>query len=141
MIFEDIDILFDLAIRAGKLDDLATLYPIMEELENRDGVLLIRAYDRFMKKDMKDGLALVNRAVSAGYPPEKAMLLTAAYLNLAGFPKRAVGIGEKLLKNQALSPHEIIPVLSAAYRLQGREKEAEELELQGKKGKGVSIYE
>ena len=100
----------------------------MEEGENHDGVYLIRAYERLMNKDVKGCLALIDRAVSVGYPEENAMILCASYMNKAGLPKRAVGICEKLLKKQALPPDEIIPVLAAAYRLQGREQEAAELE-------------
>ena len=100
----------------------------MEELGNQDGVYLLRVYERLMKKDIKGGLALVDRAVAVGYPEEKAMILSAAFLNRAGYPKRAVGICEKLLKKQALPPDEIIPVLAVLYRLQGREIEAAELE-------------
>jgi len=100
----------------------------MEELGNQDGVYLLRTYERLKKKNVKGGIALIDRAVSVGYPEEKAMILSAAILNQAGFPKRVVGICEKLLKKQALPPDEIIPVLAVAYRLQGREKEAAEVE-------------
>lgn len=128
VIFEDVEIIFDLAVKTNRLDDLVSLQPYMEELGNQDGVYLIKAYERLMKKDVKGGLALIDRAVSVGYPEEKAMILSAAFLNRAGYPKRAVGVSEKLLKKQALSPEEIIPVLAAAYRLQGRDKKADELE-------------
>ena len=128
VLFEDVEIIFDLAMKSGRLDDLVSLRPFMEEGENHDGVYLIRAYERLMNKDVKGCLALIDRAVSAGYPEENAMILSAAYMNKAGLPKRAVGICEKLLKKQALSRDEIIPVLAAAYRLQGREKDVAELE-------------
>ena len=128
VLFEDVEIIFDLALKSGRLDDLVSLRPFMEEGENHDGVYLIRAYERLMNKDVKGCLALIDRAVSAGYPEENAMILSAAYMNKAGLPKRAVGICEKLLKKQALPSDEIIPVLAAAYRLQGREKDATELE-------------
>ncbi|MDD1730298.1 MAG: hypothetical protein LUQ50_14680, partial [Methanospirillum sp.] len=128
VLFEDVEIIFDLALKSGRLDDLVSLRSFMEEGENQDGVYLIRAYERLMNKDIKGCLALIDRAVSVGYPEENAMILSAAYMNKAGLPKRAVGICEKLLKKQALPPDEIIPVIAAAYRLQGREKDAAELE-------------
>jgi len=128
VLFEDVEIIFDLALKSGRFDDLVSLRHFMEEGENHDGVHLIRAYERLMNKDVKGCLALIDRAVSVGYPEENAMILSAAYMNKAGLPKRAVGICEKLLKKQALPSDEIIPVLAAAYRLQGREQEAVELE-------------
>jgi hypothetical protein len=100
----------------------------MEEGENHDGFYLIRAYERLMNKDVKGCLTLFDRAVSVGYPEDKAMILSAAYMNKVGLSKRAVGICEKLLKKHALPPDDIIPVLAAAYRIQGREQEAAELE-------------
>lgn len=127
-IFEDIEIIFDIAIKSGRFEDLIPLRSYMEEGENRDGVYLIQAYQRLMNQDVKGCLSLIDRAVSAGYPKENAMILTAAYMNTAGYPKRAVSICEKLLQKQALSPDEIVPVLAKAYRLQGKEKEATELE-------------
>ncbi|MDD1729619.1 MAG: hypothetical protein LUQ50_11190 [Methanospirillum sp.] len=100
VIFEDVEIIFNLALKSGRFDDLVSLRPFMEEGENHDGVYLIRAYERLMNKDVKGCLALVDRAVSVGYPEENALILSAAYMNKAGLPKRAVGICEKLLKNR-----------------------------------------
>jgi hypothetical protein len=128
VLFEDVEIIFNLALKSDRLDDIVSLRPFMEEGENQDGVYLIRAYERLMNRDVKGCLALIDRAVSVGYPEENAMILSAAFMNNVGLPKRAVGICEKLLKKQALPPGDIIPVLAVAYRLQGREQEAAELE-------------
>jgi hypothetical protein len=127
-IFEDIEIIFDIAIKSGRFDDLIPLRSYMEKGENYDGVYLIQAYQRLRNQDVKGCLSLIDRAVSAGYPKENAMILTAAYMNNAGYPKRAVSICEKLLNKQALSPDDIVPILVNAYRLLGKEKEAVELE-------------
>jgi hypothetical protein len=54
------------------------------------------------------------------------MLLARSLLS-AGYPKRVVGLREKMLKT-SLPPEEIYPLLIRAYRELGRESEARDVE-------------
>ena len=77
--------------------------------------------------DVKAGLALVERAKGAGVPEEMAMLLAARFLLITGYPKRVVGLCEKMIR-RAVSPGDVYPLLIQAYHDLGREGEVGEAE-------------
>lgn len=128
VIFEDYEMIFILAGTLGRFEELLPLFLQFKEAGIHAGVFLIRGYEQIVKKDIRGGLTQIDHAVYAGFPREKAMFLSAVFLEKAHFPKRAIGICERLLKKKEISLHDIYPVMIRSYRMQGRIHEAEELE-------------
>ena len=119
---------FFLAGKLGRIDELTDLLPMYKEKKMNEITYLLEGYQHLMQKDIKQGLNLIERAVQAGLYEPIAMVLLARFLNKAGYPKRTVGICEKLLKKSFLKATEVYPILVEAYRMQGKEKEAAAVE-------------
>jgi predicted Zn-dependent protease len=99
-----------------------------KEKKMNEIVYLLEGYQHLMQKDLKPGLNLIERSIQAGLYEPIAMVLLARFLNKAGYPKRTIGICEKLLKKSFLKATEVYPILVEAYRMQGKEKEAAAVE-------------
>ncbi|MFH0968490.1 MAG: hypothetical protein V1862_12475 [Methanobacteriota archaeon] len=112
------------SIRTGRGDDLIDLIPILETKDVPDKVYLLKGLKQLQNHNIKGAVSLIEKAGNAGLPAGYAMLGAAIGMNQAGYPKRSVGICEKLLKKSDVSPEEVYPVLIKAYRLLGKEKEA-----------------
>jgi hypothetical protein len=76
---------------------------------------------------VKRGLELIEQAKGAGLSEDAALVFTARFLLLSGFPKRVVGLSEKMLKHKIPAQH-VYPLLIQAYRNLGREGEAKAAE-------------
>lgn len=120
--------LFELALVLDRMDEVASLRWIFaEEKGVIAGSHMLNVLDRLKKRDVKEGMALFERAKRSGFPEELALMLLARSLLSAGYPKRVVGLREKLLKT-SLPPEEVYPLLIRAYRELGRESEARDVE-------------
>jgi hypothetical protein len=117
-----------LAGKLGRFDELTDLLPMYKEKKMNEIVYLLEGYQHLMQKDLKPGLNLIERSIQAGLYEPIAMVLLARFLNKAGYPKRTIGICEKLLKKSFLKATEVYPILVEAYRMQGKEKEAAAVE-------------
>ncbi|PWR75498.1 tetratricopeptide repeat protein [Methanospirillum stamsii] len=122
-----------LAGNLGKMDEMTDFIPMFKEKELNQYAYLLEGYQFLLRKDIKRGLDLVNRSIQAGFSEEDAMIHLARFLNQSGYPKRTIGICEKLLKKPGSKVTEIYPALIEAYRMQGKEKEATEAEDKFKK--------
>ena len=120
--------LFELALALDRMDEVASLRWIFAEEKGAiAGSHMLNALDRLKKRDVKEGTALFERAKRSGFPEELALMLLARSLLSAGYPKRVVGLREKMLKT-SLPLEEIYPLLIRAYRELGRESEARDVE-------------
>ena len=119
--------LFRIACSPAQIDELVRIKSIFEAERVLESVYLLNAFDRMRNGDVKAGLALVERAKGAGVPEEMAMLLAARFLLITGYPKRVVGLCEKMIR-RAVSPGDVYPLLIQAYHDLGREGEAGETE-------------
>ena len=120
--------LFELALVLDRMDEVASLRWIFAEEKGAiAGSHMLNALDRLKKRDVKEGTALFERAKRSGFPEELALMLLARSLLSAGYPKRVVGLREKMLKT-SLPPEEVYPLLIRAYRELGRESEARDVE-------------
>ncbi|MCX6689713.1 MAG: hypothetical protein NTZ39_08535 [Methanoregula sp.] len=119
--------LFELALSFDRIEDLLNLKPVFESLNMRAGVLLLDAYDRMKKGDVKGGLALIEQGKRSGLPDDAALVFSARFLLTSGYPKRVVGICSKMLRDMTMRNY-AYPLLITAYRDLGRVKEAEEME-------------
>ncbi|NLV26551.1 MAG: hypothetical protein GXY48_05225 [Methanomicrobiales archaeon] len=108
----------------GKMDEMTEFIPMFKEKGLNQYAYLLEGYQFLLRKDIKRGLELVKRSTQAGFPEEDAMIHLARFLNQSGYPKRTIGICEKLLKKPGSKVTEIYPALIEAYRMQGKEKEA-----------------
>ncbi|HOS67279.1 MAG TPA: hypothetical protein PLI54_05025 [Methanoculleus sp.] len=120
--------LFELALALDRMDEVASLRWIFAEEKGAiAGSHMLNALDRLKKRDVKEGMALFERSKRSGFPEELALMFLARSLLSAGYPKRVVGLREKMLKT-SLPPEEIYPLLIRAYRELGRESEARDVE-------------
>lgn len=116
--------LFEMALALDRMDDVSALREVFAAEKVPAGLHLLNALDRLKKKDVKGGMALIERAKASGLPEGLALMIPARALMSAGYPKRVVGLCEKMLKKTLLPPEEIYPLLIRAYRDLGRESEA-----------------
>ncbi len=120
--------LFELALVLDRMDEVASLRWIFaEEKGVIAGSHMLNVLDRLKKRDVKEGMALFERSKRSGFPEELALMFLARSLLSAGYPKRVVGLREKMLK-MSLPPEEVYPLLIRAYRELGRESEARDVE-------------
>ena len=120
--------LFELALALDRMDEVASLRWIFAEEKGAiAGSHMLNALDRLKKRDVKEGMALFERSKRSGFPEELALMFLARSLLSAGYPKRVVGLREKMLKT-SLPLEEIYPLLIRAYRELGRESEARDVE-------------
>lgn len=120
--------LFELALALDRMDEVASLRWIFAEEKGAiAGSHMLNALDRLKKRDVKEGMALFERSKRSGFPEELALMFLARSLLSAGYPKRVVGLREKMLK-MSLPPEEVYPLLIRAYRELGRESEARDVE-------------
>jgi len=115
--------LFALACTLNRMDDLLQLRPILESRKITAGTYLLDAYGRMMKKDVKGGLALIERAEGCGLPGDEVLLFSARFLLVSGFPKRVEGICVKMFRS-GIPYKKVYPLLIRAYRDLGREDDA-----------------
>ena len=115
--------LFELACTLNRMDHLLPLRSIMETRKITAGTYLLDAYSRMMKKDVKGGLALIERAEGFGLPGDEVLLFSARFLLVSGFPKRVEGICAKMNRS-GIPDEKIYPLLIRAYRDLGREDDA-----------------
>lgn len=119
--------LFDLAVRLDRMDEISPLRQIFAAERIAAGTHLLGALERLKKKDVKGGLALIERAKGSGLPEHLALMIAVRSLLSAGYPKRVVGLCETMLK-RSMPPEEVYPLLIRAYRDLGRESEARDAE-------------
>jgi len=119
--------LLDLALSLDRVDDLLLVKHLFELYEIRGALLLVNAYEQMTKKDVKRGLELIEQAKGAGLSEDTALVFTARFLLMSGFPKRVVGLSEKMLKRNIPARY-IYPLLIQAYRDLGKEAEAKKAE-------------
>jgi hypothetical protein len=115
--------LFELACTLNWMDDLPVLRPVLESKHISPAIYLLDAYGRLGKKDVKGCLALVKRAEGSGLDADDALLFSARFLLLANFPKRVVGICDKMTWS-GIPDEMVYPLLIRAYRDLGREDDA-----------------
>lgn len=116
-------LLFELACTLGRMNELRPLRPVFESRKMSAGTCLLDAYERMLKKDVKGGLSLIERAGQAGLSADNVLLFSARFLLASGFPKRVEGICEKMLR-RGMTDATIRPLLIQAYRDLDREDEA-----------------
>ena len=119
--------LFELALALDRMDEVSSLRQTFAAKRITEVTHMLNALDRLKKGKVKGGLALIDRAIGAGFPEDLALMISAHSLLSAGYPKRVVGLCEAMLKG-SLSPEDIYPLLIRAYRELGRETEAREAE-------------
>jgi hypothetical protein len=115
--------LFELACTLNRMDDLPVLRPVLESKKISSATYLLDAYGRLMRKDVKGGLALIDRAERSGLCADDGLLFSARFLLISNFPKRVVGICEKMFRT-GIPDEMIYPLLIRAYRELGREDAA-----------------
>jgi len=115
--------LFELACTLNRMDDLLVIRPALESKHISSAIYLLDAYGRLGKKDVRGCLALIKRAEGSGLDADDAMLFSARFLLLANFPKRVVGICDKMTWS-GIPDERIYPLLIRACRDLGREDEA-----------------
>lgn len=116
-------LLFELACTLGRMNELRPLRAVFESRKIPAGTHLLDAYDRVMKKDVKGGLSLVERAGQAGLSADDVLLFSARFLLASGFPKRVESICNKMFR-RSMPDATIYPLLIRAYRDLGREEDA-----------------
>ena len=116
-------ILFELALSFDTSDDLLALKPLFISQHIMEGLHLVNAYEQMAKKDVKRGLEFIEQAKRDGLSDDIALIFSARFLLQSGYPKRAVGIAEKMLK-QNIPADLVYPLLIQAYRDLGREGDA-----------------
>jgi len=119
--------LFELALALDRMDEVSSLRQTFAAKRITEVTHMLNALDRLKKGKVKGGLALIDRAIGAGFPEDLALMISAHSLLSAGYPKRVVGLCEAMLKG-SLSPEDIYPLLIRAYRELGKETEAREAE-------------
>ncbi len=119
--------LFELALALDRMDEVSPLRQTFAAKRITEVTHMLNALDRLKKGKVKGGLALIDRAIGAGFPEDLALMISAHSLLSAGYPKRVVGLCEAMLKG-SLSPEDIYPLLIRAYRELGKETEAREAE-------------
>lgn len=120
--------LFDLGCTLGRMEELTAFRPAFLSWQVQGAIYLLDAYERLVKKkDIRGGLALVERAGRNGLDGENSLLLSARFLLAAGFPKRVTGLCEKMFRH-GMAEEIVYPLLIQAYRDLGRGKEAEAAE-------------
>jgi hypothetical protein len=115
--------LFELACTLNRMDDLPAIRPVLESKHISPAIYLLDAYGQLGKKDVKGCLALIKRAEGSGLDPDDALLFSARFLLLANFPKRVIGICDKMT-GSGIPDERIYPLLIRACRDLGREDEA-----------------
>lgn len=115
--------LFEIGLCLEKHDDLRFALPILQSQGISGGVYMLKAYDHLQQKDLDRGLALIEQAQDAGFPRDTALIYSARFLAAAGYPKRVIGLCEKMLKKN-IYPQYVYPLLIEAYRSLGKENDA-----------------
>ena len=115
--------LFELACTLNRMDNLVVIRPVLESKHIFSAMYLLDAYGQLSKKDVKGCLALIKRAEGAGLFADDALLFSARFLLLSNFPKRVVGICDKMLWS-GIPDEMIYPLLIRAYRDLGRDDDA-----------------
>jgi tetratricopeptide (TPR) repeat protein len=115
--------LFELACALNRMDELPELRPVLESKHIFSAMFLLDAYGQLSKKDVKGCLALIKRAEGSGLCADDALLFSARFLLLSNFPKRVVGICDKMLWS-GIPDDMIYPLLIRAYRDLGRDEDA-----------------
>lgn len=123
------DSLLALSIRLKRVDEIIPFIPIFEEYANYDLVYTLKGYQKMQQKDIKGALQMLDKVHSYGLPDGEIDLYTAILMNITAYPKRAVGICEKLLKKKGYNAEVVYPVLIEGLKLLGRDKEAETVRL------------
>ena len=119
--------LFELALALDRMDEVSPLRQTFAAKRITEVTHMLNALDRLKKGKVKGGLALIDRAIGAGFPEDLALMISAHSLLSAGYPKRVVGLCEAMLKTP-LPPEDVYPLLIRAYRELGKETEAREAE-------------
>ena len=119
--------LFELACTLNRMDDLLVLRPVLESKKISSATYLLDAYGHLMKKDVKGGLALIERAGRSGLCADDVLLFSARFLLVSGFPKRVIGICERMFR-AGIPDVKCCPLLIRAYRDLGREDDAQAAE-------------
>ncbi|MDO8874022.1 MAG: hypothetical protein Q7V05_15030 [Methanoregula sp.] len=115
--------LFELACTLNRMDDLPVLRPILESEKISSATYLLDAYARLMNKDVKGGLTLIERAEGSGLGADDALLFSARFHLISNFPKRVVGICEKMFRRD-IPDVKCYPLLIRAYRDLGKDDDA-----------------
>lgn len=115
--------LFELACTLDRMDDLRVLRPVLESKHISPALYLLDAYGRLGKKDVKGCLELIQRAERSGLDADDAMLFSACFLLISKFPKRVIGICDKMTFS-GIPDEMIYPLLIRAYRDLGRDEDA-----------------
>jgi len=115
--------LFELACTLNRMNDLLVIRPVLESKHISSAMYLLDAYGQLSKKDVKGCLALIKRAEGSGLCTDDAMLFSARFLLLSNFPKRVVGICDKMVWS-GIPDEMIYPLLIRAYRDLGRDDDA-----------------
>ncbi|GAB6284245.1 MAG: hypothetical protein STSR0009_04440 [Methanoregula sp.] len=118
--------LFELGLCVQPVD-LISVLPSLQANRITSGAMILKAYDLLLQKDLDHGLALIEQAQQAGFPRDLASVYAARFLAEAGYPKRVVGLCEKMIKKNVF-PQYAYPLLIDAYRALGKEKEAQAAE-------------
>jgi len=125
-VLDEVPRLFELGLCVQPAD-LISVLPSLQANRIASGAMMLKAYDLLLQKDLNHGLALIEQAQEAGFPRDLASIYAARFLAEAGYPKRVVGLCEKMLKKNVF-PQYTYPLLINAYRALGKEKEAQAAE-------------
>lgn len=120
--------LFELALALDRMDEVSSLRQTFAAKRITEVTHMLNALDRLKKGKVKGGLALIDRAIGAGFPEDLALMISAHSLLSAGYPKRVVGLCEAMLESSLPPAEDVYPLLIQAYRELGRETEAREAE-------------
>jgi len=122
---KEVSRLFELGLCVQPVE-LSSVLPSLLAHGVTSGANVLKAHD-LMQKDLNRGLALIEQAQQAGFPRDLASVYAARFLAEAGYPKRVVGLCEKMIK-KSVFPQYAYPLLIDAYRALGKEKEAQAAE-------------
>ena len=125
--FDHLSNVFNYAIQQDRISELIPLLPEIGELGATSWVHLLNGYTRIMKGDLKEGLNRMEQAKRAGIPEDMILLYSARFLLSAGYPKRVVGLCEKM-KKRSMPADDLYPLLISAYRALGKDDEVKKAE-------------